>query len=145
MIERAKALRASSGKAETGEERYRRLRDRFVIQWLEDEMSKREFAQSLVMLDNIAAQGVEPGLINYFKGEVYRLRNEEGDAAKALAAYEKATEAGAKALPKAYRALGLSLWKLEDKYRARSAFETYVRLDPDASDRLIIEDYIRQL
>jgi tetratricopeptide (TPR) repeat protein len=44
-----------------------------------------------------------------------------------------------------YRTLGLALWKQEDWPGTRQAFQTYLELDPEASDRDQIMDYLDRL
>ena len=47
--------------------------------------------------------------------------------------------------PAPYKTLGLALWKQEDWPGTRQAFETYLELDPEASDRDQILDYLDRL
>ena len=42
-------------------------------------------------------------------------------------------------------ALGLALWKQEDWPGTRQAFQTYLEMDPEASDRDQILDYLSRL
>jgi len=44
-----------------------------------------------------------------------------------------------------YKTLGLALWKQEDWPGTRQAFQTYLELDPEASDRDQILDYLERL
>ena len=46
--------------------------------------------------------------------------------------------------PKPYRGLGLICFKQGQKKTAKTHFETYLSLQPQASDRLYTEEYIKQ-
>jgi tetratricopeptide (TPR) repeat protein len=112
--------------------------------WLRDELRRREFAGSQVLLDRLLVNGVRTGELYFFQGELYRLRSAEGDETKALAAYEWALALdGAPA--DTYRALGLILMKQGQRARARDAFARYLEGRPDAEDRQMVESYVRQL
>jgi tetratricopeptide (TPR) repeat protein len=82
--------------------------------------------------------------VQFFQGELYRLRGEAGDDEKAIAAYEKAGALGA-APVETQRSLGLVLMKTRQPARARAAFVRYLELRPDAQDRDMIRDYLKRL
>jgi predicted Zn-dependent protease len=111
---------------------------------LRDELRQRDFKRTTVLLDRLLAAEARPGELHYFKAEMYRLRNDEGDAALAIAAYEQAIASGA-APPDVHRSLGLVLMKHGEKAKARSAFVSYLTEHPDADDRAMVERYLQQL
>ncbi len=111
---------------------------------LRDELRRREFAGSQVVLDRLFESGVGTGELHYFQGELYRLRGQEGDADKAIAAYQKASQM-ADAPVETDRALGLLFSKAGEKEKARSSFERYLQRRPDAEDRAMIRAYLQQL
>jgi beta-barrel assembly-enhancing protease len=111
---------------------------------LRDELRQRDFKRTAVLLDRLLAQGVGTGELQYFKAEMYRLRNEDGDAAQAVVAYEAAI-ASATAPVDAHRALGLVLMKQGEKAKARAAFTEYLARHPEADDRAMVELQLRQL
>jgi predicted Zn-dependent protease len=84
--------------------------------------------------DNLAAQLVE--------ADIHRRRNAEGDAALALAGYQRIA-AAADAPAAAHRGIGLVLFKQGDKPGAAAAFRRYLELEPEADDRAYIEDYLK--
>jgi len=92
-------------------------------------------ARKYAGLDPTAARG--PFLL----GELSRQRGAEGAAEAALAEYRRAVALDA-AYPEPYRSIGLVLYKRGDKAAAREAFEKYLSLAPQATDRAYIEQYI---
>lgn len=111
---------------------------------LRDELRRREFAGSQVVLDRLFEAGTGLGELHFFQGELYRLRAEEGDREKAIAAYQKALEIG-DAPAETHRALGLLFFKTAEKEKARIALERYLQYRPNAEDREMIKAYLRQL
>jgi predicted Zn-dependent protease len=111
-------------------------------QWLDEELNRGEFDESLVLIRRLIAAENDPGELNFYLGEVYRRRNAKGDLESAMAAYNKAI-GGAGAPAAAYRGLGLAALKSGKKDVARGAFQEYLtRVPPDASDREIVQFYL---
>ena len=81
--------------------------------------------------------GVKIGQLHYFQGELYRLRDEDGDKEKAMESYKKA-KVSKGAPPEVYRELGLLHYKLKDKNATALNFKKYLELKPNAIDRSII-------
>jgi len=81
---------------------------------------------------------------DFFLGEAYRLRNDEGDDMLAAQAFTQSINTDPSFAP-AYRALGLLMMKQGRKLEAIENLSTYLSLSPDASDREYIETYLRQL
>jgi len=104
---------------------------------LQDELYLRDFDRTEVLLGYLLEDGARPGELYYFKGELYRLRNGEGDQEKALAAYEKARSTDVYP-PETLRALGLLYNRMGDKDRSKAFFEGYLELRPDCKDREMI-------
>ena len=112
--------------------------------WLRDELRKRDYAASGVVLEHLAEVGDQPGEILFFQGEIHRMRAREGDLEKALAYYAKA--ATHEPVPVAvYRAMGLLHWKLGQRSQARTYLQDYLDRSPQASDREMIRAYLREL
>lgn len=124
-------------------------RDRFLeiaaprrANWLRQETHLRQFKRSESLFDMMLEDGINPAELHYFKGELYRLRNEDEDAKTALASYEKALAAKGAPPPEIYRSMGL-LYRQQDKNKqATAAFRNYLTHVPDAEDRLFIENLI---
>ena len=137
-----KATRAG-GSWVIGREEYRKALSPVRAVFLWDELRRREFARSQVVLDRLFAEGAEPAELFFFQAELYRLRGGVGDLEKARGAYERALELG-QVPPEASRGLGLVLWKLGDKTSGRASFERYLADRPQAEDREMIRMYIQQ-
>ena len=125
-------------------ERLIAMTGRYRGEWLRDELRQRDFARFEVVLNQLAEAGGETGEIQYYRGELYRLRDKDGDDPKAVAAYEAAIATG-QAPPEAYRALGLMHFTTGDKAAAKAAFENYLAARQDAEDRAMIEHYLKQI
>jgi predicted Zn-dependent protease len=111
---------------------------------LQDELRRRDFARMQVLLDHLMAAEPESGQLQFFQGELYRLRNADGDPGRAVESYEMALMIGG-APPETNRALGLLLMRLGEKPRARAAFERYLTDAPEAEDKAMIRSYLEQL
>src|SRR5262249_39914834 len=127
---------------DTFEERYRTRLKKFRTTLFEDEVRLRQYGQSLKLFEMLGREGQPDAELAYFTGEVYRLRNADGDATKALDQYQRAA-AMADAPPESYRGLGLAHMRAGDQVRADEAFRQYLKLKPDADDRAIIRSYVQ--
>ncbi len=148
--ERIARLRELAGKVNVGEssrvigrEEYLRVVLPSRSTFLRDELRRREFSRTQVVLDQLFADGAGLGELFFFQGELHRLRDETGDLEKAIAAYEKALQSG-QAPPEMHRSLGLVQWKIGDKGKARFSFEQYLQERPQAEDQEMIRTYIQQ-
>ncbi|MBL8530611.1 MAG: M48 family metallopeptidase, partial [Hyphomonadaceae bacterium] len=89
---------AHAGGGETHRARYRAAIRPFLDPWLRAELRRRDFGQTLLLLDRLGAHGEDLGVVEYYRGEVLRLRRGEGDRAAARQHYENAiTQANAPA------------------------------------------------
>lgn len=135
---------AQGGQGQVGREDFLRLTAGRKAAWLRDELQQRDYARLEVLAQHLQDSGFDPGEAHFVRGEVYRLRDEEGDAAKAVAAYRAALKTK-RAPAETYRSLGLVLWSMERPGVAQQAFRRYLAQQPQADDRAMIEDYINQL
>lgn len=135
---------AQGGKGQVGREDFLRLTAGHKAAWLRDELQQRHYARLEVLAQHLQDSGFDPGEAHFVRGEVHRLRDEEGDAAKAVAAYRAALQTK-RAPAETYRSLGLVLWSMERPGVAQQAFRRYLAQRPQADDRAMIEDYINQL
>ena len=127
-----------------GAESYRSAIQPYRVRWLDANVSLAQFNQSLVVMQSLISGEPKSGELQYFLGEVYRRRNDDGDSAKALAAYSAAIAAGG--APKAvYRGLGLTSMKAGDKGAAKDAFQKYLAAEPNADDLAMIQYYLSEL
>jgi predicted Zn-dependent protease len=126
---------------DTFEARFRAQLRGIRLTLLEDELKLRQYGRTLVLLRQIEERSAEDGELAYGKGEVYRLRDEDGDRTRAIEAYGRAVALG-NYPPELHRSLGLLQVKTGDRKLAQASFRKYLELRPQASDRTMIESYI---
>ena len=129
---------------ETYRERYRAAIRPFLDPWLRAELRRRDFGQTLLILDRLAAHGEDLGVIEYYRGEVFRLRRGDGDREQAHAHYFAAI-GFSDAPAAAWRELGDIALRSNDTATALQNFTTYLDRAPEAEDRALIEARIAQL
>jgi beta-barrel assembly-enhancing protease len=103
---------------------------------LQEQINLNDPGASLYLLENLAKDGWT-GLLRFNEGEVYRLRNANGDDLKAAAAYAAAV-ALADAPPEAWRAHGYALLKTGNGLQAYEALNRYLAMRPEAADAAMI-------
>lgn len=110
---------------------------------MEDQIDTNRFGRTQEILERHAEMGVEPSLVRFFYGEMFRQRADPGDIELAMSAYRHSIEGG-KPPPEAYKNLGYLHLKTGDVEKAQDSFQQYLALDPDASDRAMIEFYLEE-
>ncbi len=110
---------------------------------MEDQIDTNRFGRTKEILERHAEIGVDPSLVRYFYGEMFRQRGEAGDEDLAMAAYRHSIEGG-NPPPQAYKNLGYLHLKKDELDNARHNFRRYLELEPDASDRAMIEFYLEE-
>jgi predicted Zn-dependent protease len=128
----------------TGSEAFAAHTAPLLDEWLQDEVKRGQYAESLVLLTRRIRLGAEPKLMSYYRGEVHRLRGEPGDHELALADY-RAAAIGDDAPPTAFRGIGLVARQRAQKSEARAAFARYLELAPTAPDAALIKSYLAEL
>ena len=124
-----------------GVERFRAVIAPYRRAWLSDELARRNYAQSEVMLARLAAIPWDLGTVKNFQGELYRKRAQPGDLARAASAYQAALrEPGVS--PNTFRDLGTTLKRLGNNAAALDAFREYLKRAPDADDAAMIRSYL---
>ena len=132
------------GAAEHGESAADRFMQYMAPYWrtlLEDELRLNQPGKTEFILDNLIANNVVPGVVYFYKGELYRQRKETGDADLAHQHYQQALQADY-FLPETYRSLGLLQLKEKRMPEARENLKRYLAASPDAEDREMIEYYL---
>lgn len=109
---------------------------------LEEQVKLNDPGASLYLINALAQDGWT-GLLRYFEGEVYRLRDLPGDADRAAAAYAAAVQLD-DAPPEAWRAHGYALLKAGQGEDGRRALARYLELKPDARDAAMVRFSISQ-
>lgn len=143
--ERRDALRAL-GKAEgdKAEQAYRERLAAWQIEFLEDEIKRGQYPETIALLDRkLALEPQRPDLL-YARAEAKRLRGQDKDVEQALADLNAAS-----ALPnapaQAHRSLGLLLRERKDNAGAAAAFARYLEAAPAAPDAGLIKTYLSEL
>ena len=85
-----------------------------------------------------------PSYGRFYLAEGYRLRNDPGDAERAVALYREVLQTDAQYAP-TYDALGRYELKTGDKTAALAMFRQYLTLAPQAADREFVEQYVAML
>lgn len=146
---RVVALQDLAGKAsaqtnESAGHTYRARIHAHLSEWLKDDLRRRDYGQSLHIIDRLEALGEDMGLLEFYRGEALRQRRQEGDAPLALKAY-RAAVAAPDVPVQAWRELAEASRKAGDKAGARAAFETYLAKAPQAQDRWLVEAGLKSL
>jgi predicted Zn-dependent protease len=146
--DRVAALRtlatAHAGPGETFHERYRAAIRPFLDRWLREELRRRDFGETLNLLDRLGAHGEDRGVVEFYRGEVYRIRRGDGDRARASAHYTAAI-AQPDAPAGAWEQLGEFAQVDGHNADAASYFTTYLARAPNAQDRALVQARITQL
>jgi beta-barrel assembly-enhancing protease len=131
-----------AGKTEA--ERYRAMIRPHLSAWLRDDLRRRDFGQSLHLIDRLMTSGADLGVLRFFKGEAYRMRRGEGDLARARAEYDLAV-AQPDAPAAAWREIGDMAMRNNDRAGARVAFVAYLERAAAAPDKALIEARVASL
>jgi predicted Zn-dependent protease len=99
---------------------------------LDDQVKLNDPGASQYLIETLAQDGWD-GLLRFYEGEVWRLRNRAGDEMRADQSYAAAV-AYPDAPADAWRWHGISLLKQGRTGEAKSAFERYLKMKPDAPD-----------
>lgn len=110
---------------------------------MEDQIDTNRYGRTRALLERHTAIGIEPSLVHYFYGEMFRQSDEPGDEELAMDAYRHAIE-GHAAPAAAFRNLGYLYLKHDRLAEAQAEFRRYLEAAPDASDRVMIEFYLEE-
>jgi predicted Zn-dependent protease len=135
------AKRDWPGASRTGVDEYRNVLAPHRMNFLQDEVRRRRFGESLVLFDRLLKSSPRDGQVQYFKGEAYRQRGREGDTKLAVEAYRAALEMD-NAPPEVHRSLGTVLRQSGENAEATRAFQRYLELKPGAEDAELIRSYL---
>lgn len=127
-----------------GAARYRAAIRPHLGAWLRDDLRRRDFGETLFVIDRLSARGEDLGMLGFYRGEAFRLRRKDGDLAKAKAAYEAAA-IHPDAPANLWRELGDIYRRDGEAARAKSAYETYLTRAPAAEDAWLVQDALSSL
>jgi len=99
---------------------------------LDDQVKLNDPGASQYLIETLAQDGWN-GLLRFYEGEVWRLRNRPGDQLRAEQSYA-ASVVYADAPADAWRWHGISLMKQGRSAEAKAAFARYLTMKPDAPD-----------
>ncbi|MGV3570862.1 MAG: M48 family metalloprotease [Ramlibacter sp.] len=137
------ALAGNRG-GDAGADRLRQAIAPLRLGWIQDEVKRGQYEESLVLFDRMLQRQPADAEVLYGRAEVFRLRDEGGDAARALADLQQAVAApGAPA--EAHRSLGLLHRQRKDTAAAVQAFEQYLALAPEAPDAGLVRSYLTEM
>lgn len=127
-------------------QRYRAAIEPFLAGWLSQEMTRRRYAASVVMIGELHAEAPEAWRARtaHYLGEAHRLRRGDGDAAIAARLYAEAV-AAPNPPSAAFREHGYALRHTGEKAAAHAALARYLSLEPSAPDRAFIERDLKDL
>jgi len=125
---------------EVGRERYLATIGGIRPLLLDDQVKLNDPGASQYLIETLAQDGWN-GLLRYYEGEVWRLRNRHGDDARAALSYASAVSYP-DAPADAWRWHGISLMKVGRNAEAKSAFARYLTMKPDATDAAWVRQMI---
>jgi predicted Zn-dependent protease len=117
---------------DNGRERYLNAIAGIRPMMLEDQVKLNDPGASSYLIQTLAQDGWN-GLLRFYEGEVWRIRNRPGDDARAAQSYAAAV-LYPDAPADAFRWHGISLLKAGRAGEARTAFARYLQMKPDAPD-----------
>jgi tetratricopeptide (TPR) repeat protein len=114
------------------------------LHWLQDEIKRGQFEESLVLFDRLLAQHSTDAPLLLSRGEVFRQRARPDDLPRALQDLSAAA-ALPDVPPEVHRSLAFVHRQREDKSAAIASFERYLQLSPQAADAPLIQRYLSEL
>jgi predicted Zn-dependent protease len=147
--ERAQALTVLGKKfiaprMEIGRERFLEAVLPIRAKLLRDELHLRQFDKFSTLLDIMMEDGANMAELHYFKGELHRLRQNEGDAKIALASYRAAKAAQGTAPADIDRSMALAYRQLGQADDSRAALQRYLTANPKAKDAAMIRQMLKR-
>ena len=125
-----------------GRDRYLRAIAAIRPMLLDDQVKLNDPGASQYIVETLARDGWN-GLLRFYEGEVWRLRNREGDDTRAAQGYAAAVQY-ADAPPDAWRWHGVMLQKAGRVPEARNAYQRYLAMAPNAPDAPFIRQQLQQ-
>lgn len=124
----------------TGRDRYLSTIGGFRQTLLDDQVKLNDPGASEYLIRTLAQDGWN-GLLRFYEGEVWRLRNQPGDDVRAAQSYAAAV-VYPDAPAEAWRWHGIALLKAGRTGEAKSAFGRYLAMKPDAPDAAWVRQMI---
>jgi predicted Zn-dependent protease len=144
--ERMETLRSLANGApdgETNEATWQLQTARFRREWLYDEVKRGQHEESLALLTRkIAVAPGQPEFL-YARAEIYRSRAAQNDLDAAMNDYRAAVQGGGPA--ESHRGMGMVYRVRNLAPEARTSFQRYLELLPDAPDVPMIKTFVEEL
>ena len=114
-----------------------------VHKWIKSEIKvNNPYDQTEFVFNNFFDDNENLHLLNFYKGEIYRLKGDKDDNyTKAIAFYKESIEAN-KNFSKPYKEIGLLQLKLGETEKAKKNLKKYLEISKNAEDAAIIESYL---
>src|SRR6185503_2526559 len=128
----AEEVRQTGHTYEVGKERYLATIAGIRPTLLDDQVKLNDPGASQYLIETLAQDGWN-GLLRFYEGEIWRLRNRHGDDVRAAQSYA-ASVVYPDAPADAWRWHGISLMKAGRTVEAKQAFARYLTMKPDAPD-----------
>jgi hypothetical protein len=138
----AQEVTGAAGQGERGRERYLKALGAHRTRFLDDQVKLNDPGASLYIVQNLAKDGWS-GLLRYHEAEIWRLRGEKGDDARAAQGYAAAV-ALPDAPPEAWRAHGYALLKAGHGQQGKAALGRYLAMAPQAKDAAMVRYSLAQ-
>lgn len=140
----AELAQANPGGSLTNADGHASVTRRFTQTWLRTELLAQDYPRHIHLFEALKGRGYSEGLLDYYIGEAYRLRRDDGDEARAFAAFERA--ASSPDVPAlVHRALGEHYRRQGESQKALASYQTYLARNPNAEDKVLIARYIDRL
>lgn len=116
----------------------------FLRDWLGEEIKRGQHEESIAFLTRMITNIPARPEYRYARGEVLRLRGKENDFERALGDYQAALSIGGEP-PETHRGLGMIYRARNQLPDAKTSFQRYIELAPDAADAAMIRSYLEEI
>lgn len=116
----------------------------YLKEWLTFELKRRDYGQTINIIDRLSIDNLDMGLLSFYKAESYRLRAKVGDLDNAIVNYKTAIKYE-DAPEETYRQLAETYRKLSEFDQAKIYYKMYLEKFPNAEDAWIVEDTLQQV
>ena len=123
---------------------YKSKIDKIRFEDLDLELSFGRYKHIIALLSEEKVLKRYPSTVQYYLGEAYRKRNDKGDSALAIIALDKAIQTNPE-FALSYRSKAMLMMAEKNNQDAISLFSHYLELEPNASDKSYVAEYITTL
>ncbi|BAU49129.1 peptidase M48 Ste24p [Sulfurifustis variabilis] len=149
LVERIETFKELSARRKkggrVGAEDYNRVMQAIRLDALRKDVGQDRYKSVILVMEDPGLRRYYPASGYYYLGEAYSRRDEKGDTARALQAWQKAEKLSPRFAP-TYKSLGMHYMKTGNKGQARRYFGKYLSLaSKDARDRAYVQQYMSSL